>query len=130
MTAPSTDLRHGLCAATDPHTGARLYDPDWWTVAPPADRVGRANNDKAKALCRQCPVRGLCAEYADSDKVAAAGHIYGGEARHRLPGEWRLCARPSCNQWFLTAHSQRLYCSRPCSAHRKGLAATPNRGPR
>jgi hypothetical protein len=126
MTAPPADLRHGLCVSSDPDTGKHLYDPDWWTVATPSNWDGRANNDRAKEICRQCPVKTLCAQYAIDHPADVAGHIYAGVARRRA-AQWRDCARPGCGNRFLTAHAQRLYCSRRCAPYRR--KKTPNGAP-
>lgn len=71
---------YGLDAGADvdwlTRAACRGYDPEWWTVAHPADTAGRMGNRRAARICRHCPVQVECVDLArrlGSDGLIIAG---------------------------------------------------------
>lgn len=54
----------------------------WW----PADK---SNGSEAKAVCRVCPVRGKCLDFAIATGMQHIGGIWGGMGRLELRAEAR-----------------------------------------
>lgn len=82
-------MERGMCVGKD---------PEWWTTADHGRRVQLSNerwdqlediskdNIRALALCRVCPVRAQCLDFALNDKHAREHGIWGGTYPYEREG--------------------------------------------
>lgn len=70
---PRLSLPEFLSVETRAACASRDHDPELWFSTEPEDR------DAAKRICRGCPLRQRCADYAASRTVAG---VWGGTSRY------------------------------------------------
>lgn len=96
----------------------RGLPPEWWEAATNANRAKLDQNERARKICRHCPVKAECQEQAD--RLGAAGMIVAGKTwnstrRYPTAGISMQCSRPGCVESFTTSsNGRRRYCSKRC----------------